>query len=158
MATYRAAVDWGLRPGEDFARGRYSRGHSIAFDEGLNLPGSASPHVVPRQFTVAAAADPEELLVASLSACHMLTFLHKAREAGLIVTAYRDQAEGRMEKTAEGRMAVVEVILRPRITYGSEVPNADIRARLHHAAHEECYIANSVKTEIVVEEQDPAVA
>lgn len=158
MAAYRAAVDWSLKPGEDFARGRYSRGHSIAFDEGLTLPGSASPHAVPRQFTVAAAADPEEMLVAALSACHMLTFLHKAREAGLIVTAYRDQAEGRMEKSAEGRMAVTEVVLRPQITYAGAIPDAALRARLHHAAHEACYIANSVKTEVLVEEQAPITA
>jgi organic hydroperoxide reductase OsmC/OhrA len=158
MPVYRARVDWALKDGEDFARGRYSRGHTIGFDEGVTVPGTASHHVIPRQFTVDAAVDPEEMLTAALSTCHMLTFLHKAREAGLIVTAYSDAAEGVMEKTPDGRMAVTRVILRPAITYAGAAPDAEARARLHHASHEECFIANSVKTEVTVEEREPAVA
>jgi organic hydroperoxide reductase OsmC/OhrA len=151
MAKYVATIDWSLNPGEDFVAGRYSRLHSIAFDGGITIPGSPSPGIVPLPWSVEAAVDPEEMLVAALSNCHMLTFLHKAREAGWVVTAYRDQAEGVMRKTAEGKIAVTKVTLRPDITFAGPVPDADALGALHHAAHEDCFIANSVKTEVVVE-------
>jgi organic hydroperoxide reductase OsmC/OhrA len=104
------------------------------------------------------AVDPEEMLVASISACHMLTFLHMARLAGFVVTRYRDAAVGVMEKDAEGRMAVTLVTLRPEISYDGTRPTDAQRDHLHHQAHEECFIANSVKTQIVVEEVVPAAA
>lgn len=151
MAAYTAIIDWALKPGEDFVSGRYSRGHTIAFDGGITIPASSSPSVVPLPWSVAEAVDPEEMLVAALSNCHMLTFLHKAREAGFVVTAYRDVAEGVMRKTAEGRIAVTKVTLRPDIAFDGAAPDAARLEALHHAAHEDCFIANSVKTEVVVE-------
>jgi organic hydroperoxide reductase OsmC/OhrA len=151
MAAYTATIDWTLKPGEDFVAGRYSRLHSIAFDGGITIPGSASPSVVPLPWSSAEAVDPEEMLVAALSNCHMLTFLHKAREAGFVVTSYRDQAEGVMRKTAGGRIAVTKVTLRPDIAFAGVSPDAQQLQTLHHAAHEECFIANSVKTDVVVE-------
>jgi organic hydroperoxide reductase OsmC/OhrA len=149
MATYTAEVSWALRPGEDFAKGRYSRGHSIAFDGGVTVPGSASPHVVGK-WAVTEAVDPEEMLVAALSTCHMLTFLHVARLAGFTATSYRDRAEGVMAEIAPGRQAVTRVTLHPRIAWAGDEPDAAALAELHHAAHEECFIANSVRTEVVV--------
>jgi len=152
MARYRADVAWTLAEGEDFAAGRYSRAHSLSFDGGVTVPGSASPHVVGK-WASAEAVDPEEMLVAALSSCHMLTFLHKARLAGFTVAAYRDAAEGVMEAVGEGRMAVTRVVLRPQVDYVGAAPDQAARDALHRAAHEECFIANSVKTEIVIEDR-----
>jgi organic hydroperoxide reductase OsmC/OhrA len=150
MAKYVASVLWTLKDGEDFARGRYSRGHTISFDGGTELAASASPHVV-GTWAVEAAVDPEEMFVAALSNCHMLTFLHKARLAGFVAVRYADDAEGVMAEVAPGRMAVTRVTLRPQITWQGTAPTAAELDHLHHAAHEECFIANSVKTEVVVE-------
>src|SRR5690242_11802381 len=108
MATHTADVCWTLREGEDFPRGRYSRGHTLSFDGGTVVPASASPQVVGK-WAVAAAVDPEELLVAALSSCHMLSFLHVARLAGFAVAAYRDHAEGLTGEVAPGRRAVTRV-------------------------------------------------
>ena len=155
MADYRATIEWSLEPGGDFAHGRYSRGHTVTFAEHV-VPATASHHIVGK-WAAPGAVDPEEMLVASLSNCHMLTFLHMARLAGFVVTHYRDEAVGVMEKNAEGRMAVTRVTLHPAITYEGRRPTEVERDHLHHQAHEECFIANSVKTEIVVEEREPAV-
>ncbi|HEX6860435.1 MAG TPA: OsmC family protein [Caulobacteraceae bacterium] len=153
MATYRATVDWKLADGEDFPAGRYSRGHTIGFDEGLTVPGSASPHVVGKAWSVAAAIDPEEMFVASLSTCHMLWFLHIAREAGFVVESYRDQAEGVLAKNENGKLAMTKVTLKPHIIFKDKQPSAAELDHLHHRAHDECYIANSVRTEVAVEPQ-----
>lgn len=150
MATYRATVEWTLKDGEDFANGRYSRGHTVSFAEHV-VPATASRHVVGK-WAAPGAVDPEEMLVASISNCHMLTFLHRARLAGFVVTRYRDAAEGVMEKNADGRMAVTRVTLRPEIAYDGARPTPQQRDQLHHEAHEECFIANSVTCQIVVEE------
>ncbi|MFE1597586.1 OsmC family protein [Methylobacterium sp. ID0610] len=149
MATFTAAVTWALREGDDFASGRYSRGHDLRFDGGVTVPGSASPHVV-GAWAVQEAVDPEEMLVAALSSCHMLVFLHLARLAGFRAAAYRDEAEGVMETIAPGRQAVTRVTLRPRIDWTGPAPDAERLAQLHHEAHEGCFIANSVRTEVVV--------
>jgi organic hydroperoxide reductase OsmC/OhrA len=153
MATYKAAVGWKLAAGEDFAAGRYSRAHTIAFDGGITMPGSASPHVVRAPWSVEAAVDPEEAFVAALSACHMLWFLHVAKDAGFSVESYRDDAEGVMAKNAEGRWAMTKATLRPYIVFNGNQPSARELDQLHHRAHEECYIANSVKTDVVIEPQ-----
>ena len=150
MADYRATIDWALNEGEDFAKGRYSRGHTVTFQDHV-VPATASAHVVGK-WAAPGAVDPEQMLVAALSNCHMLTFLHVARLKGFIVTRYRDEAVGVMEKDGEGRMAVTRVTLHPRITYEGPRPSVAERDTLHHEAHEECFIANSVKTEVVVEE------
>lgn len=153
MSTYRATVDWSLTaPAEDFPKGRYSRGHSVVFGSGVEVPGTASHHVVGNKWSVEGALDPEEMLVGSACACHMLSFLHIAREAGFVVTRYRDAAEGVMEKNAEGRLAITRITLRPEIAYDGRQPTEAERAKMHHEAHELCFIANSLKTEIVVEE------
>ena len=151
MASYRANVDWALKDGEDFPNGRYSRGHSVLFEPGPRVRGTASPHVVGAKWAEEGAVDPEQMLVASISACHMLSFLHVARLAGFVATRYRDAAEGLMEKNAEGRIAVTRVALRPQIDWQGPAPDQAQLDHLHHEAHEACFIANSVKTEIVVE-------
>jgi organic hydroperoxide reductase OsmC/OhrA len=156
MATYRATIDWTLRDGDDFPNGRYGRAHTVAFQDHV-VPGTASAHVVGK-WAAPGAVDPEQMLVASISACHMLTFLHVARLAGFAIARYRDAAEGVMEKDTDGRMAVTRVTLRPEITYDGPRPSDAARERLHHDAHEQCFIANSVKTEVVVEERAPATA
>jgi organic hydroperoxide reductase OsmC/OhrA len=148
---YHATVTWRRQEGEDFAKGRYSRRHDWHFDGGITLAASASPQVVPKPFAPEDAVDPEEAFVAALSACHMLTFLDLARRAGFIVDSYMDEAEGEMEKNAEGRYWISRVLLRPRIDYGGRKPDAAELAKLHHAAHENCFISNSVQTEVKVE-------
>ena len=153
MASYRATIDWTLKDGDDFANGRYGRVHEVRFSE-HTVPGTASRHVVGK-WAASGAVDPEEMLVASLSACHMLTFLHMARLKGFVVTRYVDAAEGVMAKTAAGRMAVTRVTLRPEIAYEGRRPTEAESRELHHQAHEECFIANSVTTEIVVEAREP---
>lgn len=149
MASYTADVSWVLKSGEDFAKGRYSRGHTVRFDGGTTVPGSASPHVVGK-WAVEDAVDPEEMLVAAISACHMLSFLHVVRVAGFAVSAYRDHAEGMMETIAPGREAITKVVLHPRIEWSGKAPEKNELDHMHHRAHEVCFIANSVKTEITV--------
>ena len=148
---YRATIAWKRQEGEDFAKGRYSRAHEIRFDGGITVLGSASPSVVPLPFSREDAVDPEEMLVAALSNCHMLTFLDLARRAGVIVDSYEDEAVGIMERIATQRMAITKVTLRPKIVYGGPAPDKAKLDELHHQAHELCFIANSVKTEITVE-------
>ena len=152
MASYRATADWSLKDGEDFANGRYSRGHAVVFEGGLEVAGTASPHVVGNKWAVAGAVDPEQMLVAAINTCHLLSYLHAARLAGFLVTSYRDEAEGVMTKNDAGEMWVSKVTLRPRITFDGSQPTATERAQMHETAHHMCFIANSVKTEIVVEE------
>ena len=149
MADYLATVEW--RSDGAFREGRYSRAHRLSFAGGAMVPGSSSPHVVPAPMSDPAGVDPEEALVASASACHMLWFLHLARDAGLDVAAYRDEARGTMGKDERGRMAMVRIVLRPQIDFAGEAPTAEALERLHDAAHERCFIANSLRTEIVVE-------
>lgn len=150
MATYTADLAWALQDGEDFPRGRYSRGHTVSFDGGTSVPASASPHVVGK-WAVAHAVDPEEMLVAALSSCHMLSFLHIARLAGLSAMSYRDHAEGVLETIAAGRMAVTKVVLRPRVEWTGKAPDNERLGQMHHEAHEACFIANSVKTLVTVD-------
>ncbi|MCL6684734.1 OsmC family protein [Sphingomonas alba] len=151
MSTYTATVRW-TRSGEgDFAKGQYSRAHEWAFDGGHVMKASASPHVVPAPWSDPEGVDPEEAFVASLSSCHMLFFLDFARRDGWTVDAYLDEAEGVMEKGADGKIAITRVMLKPRIEWQDEGPDPAALADLHHRAHEACFIANSVKSEVVVE-------
>ena len=152
METYRATADWSLTEGEDFLTGRYSRGHRLMFDGGLEVPGTASPLVVGNRWSVTGAVDPEQMLVGAINTCHMLSFLHVARQAGFVVTRYRDQAVGIIEKNAAGDPWVSKVTLHPEVSYEGGRPDAQQSKHMHHKAHEVCFIANSVKTEIVVEE------
>jgi organic hydroperoxide reductase OsmC/OhrA len=148
MSTYSATILW-QRNGALFTDQRYSRVHVMKFDGGAEVPGSSSPHTVPLPYSDAAAVDPEEAFVAALSSCHMLWFLHLAAKRGFVVESYEDRADGVMAKNAEGKVAMTLVTLRPRAEFAGErrLARADIEA-LHHAAHEECFIANSVKSEV----------
>lgn len=150
MSDYFATVEW-RRNGAVFSDNRYSRAHVWRFDGGLTVPGSSSPHVVRAPYSDPAAVDPEEAFVASVSSCHMLWFLVLAVKAGLVVDSYTDEAVGVMEKNAQGKLAITRISLRPRIEFsGTKVPSAAELDALHHKAHEECFIANSVRTEITV--------
>src|SRR5436309_2268975 len=151
MSAYTATIRWKRDPGTDFARGQYSRAHEWAFDGGSLVRASASPHVVPAPWSDPAGVDPEEAFVASLSSCHMLFFLDFARRAELVIDSYVDEAEGVLEKRADGKMAMTRVTLHPRITWAGDPPDEAALADLHHRAHEACFIANSVTTEVVVE-------
>lgn len=148
MADYRATVSW--ESDGAFASGRYSRAHEWRFDGGAVVPASSSPHVVPLPHSDPAGVDPEEALIASTSACHMLWFLSLARDAGFDVASYRDDAVGRMGKDDRGRIAVTRITLYPEIAFNGDAPGDGMLARLHHQAHEKCFIANSLRTEIVV--------
>ncbi len=149
MSIHRAEVHWRLGEGEDFPAGRYRRAHRLGFDGGAEVAGSASPQVVGK-WADPGAIDPEEMLVAAISACHMLTFLHRARLAGFTVLAYRDHAEGVMAEIAPERHAVTRVTLRPAITWRGAAPDPARLAALHHEAHEHCFIANSIRTEVTI--------
>lgn len=148
MSEYAAEILWS-RDGAAFTDHRYSRGHRWVFDGGVEVPASASPHVVPPPMSVAAAVDPEEAFVASLSSCHMLWFLSLAAKRGFVVDSYRDVATGVMGKDSSGGFAMTRVTLRPDVRFaGQSRPTADDLAALHHEAHEQCFIARSVKTEV----------
>lgn len=147
MSKYTATIVWERATEEAFTDLRFSRGHSWAFDGGVTLRASASPHVVPR-YADPAGVDPEEAFVASLSSCHMLTFLYYAAKRGLVVNRYQDAAEGVMTKNDKGRFWVSEVTLRPHIDWEGDAPDTATQQELHHLAHEECFIANSVRTEV----------
>ena len=151
MATYNATIRWFASPGEDFAKGQYSRAHSWNFDGLANVAASASPHIVPMPWANPDAVDPEEAFVASVSSCHMLFFLDFARRAGVIVTGYEDEAEGEMAKGSDGKMRITRVTLHPKIVYGDVAPTDAMLDDLHHKAHEACFIANSITSEITVE-------
>jgi organic hydroperoxide reductase OsmC/OhrA len=148
---YRATVKW-KRDGSAFTDQRYSRGHSWSFDGGVTVPASSSPLSVRLPYSVAEAVDPEEALVAALSSCHMLTFLYVAAKQGFVVEEYTDDAVGEMTKNEHGKMWVSRVVLAPAIAFtGEKRPSPEQLDELHHLAHEECYIANSVKSEVVVQ-------
>ena len=151
MATYTAQTLW-LRDGQDFLDNRYSRKHLLRFDGGLEVPGSSSPHVVAVPMSDASALDPEEAFIASLSSCHMLWFLALAVKGKFRVDRYFDAASGVMEKNAAGKMAMSVVTLKPEVHFsGDAQPTREQIERLHHRAHEECFIANSVTSEIRIE-------
>jgi organic hydroperoxide reductase OsmC/OhrA len=150
MAEYRATVSW-ERDGARFVDNRYSRGHRWEFDGGVQVSASSSPHVVPLPYSVENAVDPEEAFVAALSSCHMLWFLSIAAKQGYVIDRYMDAAVGVMGRDAEGKEAMLEVRLRPAATFsGAKQPSDDQLVKLHDAAHAECFIANSVKSRVLV--------
>jgi len=150
MSSFGAAVIWKRKEGEVFTDRRYSRGHVWRFDGGVEVPASSSPHVVPLPYSLAENVDPEEAFVAALSSCHMLFFLHFASDAGLLIDAYVDDASGIME-TVDGKTMITKATLKPKVTYGDTAPDVALEDELHHRAHEACFLANSVKTEVVTE-------
>ena len=133
----------------DFARGQYSRAHSWTFDGGQTVPGSASPDIVPPPYSDPSAVDPEEAFVAAIASCHMLWFLDRARRAGHGIRDYHDAAVGEMAKTEAGRDWIEKVTLNIHVTWDGEPPDRAAQEALHHTAHEACYLANSVRTQIV---------
>lgn len=148
MAHYEAEVIW-TRGEQDFLGKRYSRLHLWRFDGGVEVTASSSPHVVPLPMSDASAVDPEEAFIASLSSCHMLTFLAIAAKHKFCVDHYRDKAVGVMEKNSQGKWFVSLVTLKPEIVFSGEaLPTQQEINAMHHDAHEECFIANSVKTEV----------
>ncbi len=148
MSQHTSVVLW-KREGASFLDNRYSRGHCWLFDGGVEVPASSSPEVIPPPMSIAAAVDPEEAFVASLSSCHMLWFLSIAAKRRFIVESYRDEAIGRMGKDTAGRISMTRVTLRPDVHFaGEKQPSAGEIAALHQEAHEQCYIARSVKTDV----------
>lgn len=151
MSTYTAGIRWS-RGEQKFTDNRYRRAHTWHFDGGTVVPASSSPAVVPLPMSDAAAVDPEEAFVASLSSCHMLWFLSLAAKRGYVVDAYADDASGVMAKNTAGRLAMTTVTLRPLVTFGgASRPDRAALDALHHAAHAECFIAASIRSEIAIE-------
>lgn len=150
MSHHTATITW-KRQEESFTDNLYSRAHTWQFDGGTTVPASSSPQVVPPPYSDAASVDPEEAFVAALSSCHMLTFLFVASKRGFVVDAYHDEAVGKMAKNGAGRLSVARVTLAPNITFAGDVTpsTADVET-MHQEAHEACYLANSVKTDVVV--------
>jgi len=151
MSTYTATIRWIRDPSTDFGKGQYSRAHEWAFDGGAVVRASPSPHVVPAPWSDERGVDPEEAFVASLSSCHMLFFIDFSRRDGWVVDSYVDEAEGVMGKNAAGKIAMTRVALHPIVAFSGDQPDAAQIAALHHRAHEACFIANSVTTEVTVE-------
>ena len=151
MSTHTALVAW-QRGDAAFVDNRYSRLHEWVFDGGVRVRAAASPDVVPLPLTAADAVDPEEAFVAALASCHMLWFLSLAAARGVRVDHYEDAAEGYMRRNADGRLAITEIVLRPRLGFG-DAPAADAHtiAELHQAAHEKCFLAASVTAAIRIE-------
>ena len=151
MSTYTAKISWKNDAPDTFTKNRYTRGHTWSFDGGIDVPASSSPHAVRVPFSVEAAVDPEEALVASASSCHMLTFLWVAANRGFVVASYEDNAVGELTEGSDGKQWVSKITLHPKISWSGETrPTPEEIAELHHAAHEGCYIANSIKSEVVV--------
>ena len=152
MSEYSAKVVWTRGTGEAFIDSKYSRGHSWIFDGGRTIPASSSPHVVPLPYSIEANVDPEEAFIASLSSCHMLFFLAIAAKNKFVVEQYTDEAVGVMEKNSRGRLSMTRVTLRPEIVFSGDVqPTKEKIEKIHHQSHEQCYIANSVKTIVSIE-------
>ena len=150
MSEHRVTVAWQNR-GPNFSKGQFSREHTWTFDGGATVAASPSPAVVPAPWSNPAGVDPEEAFVAAIASCHMLTFLSIACKQKFVLDSYEDEAVGHMEKNADGKLAITRVELRPKITWsGNRRPSAEELDKMHHAAHENCFIANSVKTIVTV--------
>jgi len=152
VSLYTATILW-ERNNQLFTDNQYSRAHRWLFDGGLEVPASASPQIVPLPFSVAENVDPEEAFVASLSSCHMLFFLAIAARQKLTVDRYQDAAEGLLEKNPQGHLAMTLVTLKPQVEFKGDHPGMDVVDQIHQRAHQECFIANSVVTQIVIEAQ-----
>jgi organic hydroperoxide reductase OsmC/OhrA len=150
MSEYKATIKW-TRTSPDFLKGKYSREHTWTFDGGVTVPATSSQHVVPVPYSNPANVDPEEAFVASISSCHMLTFLFMAQKQGFQIDSYEDEAVGVVTKNEAGRMWVSAVTLNPKIAFsGEKTPSPEDLEKLHHQAHDFCFIANSVKTAVTV--------
>jgi len=151
MSSYNIKILWKKNSNESFIDKKYSRVHRWVFDGGIELCASSSPHVVPVPMSDESAVDPEEAFVAAISSCHMLSFLYVAAYKKFIVDSYEDNAEGLLRKNNEGKLAMTEVTLKPKVIFGGDkIPSQTQIDELHHLAHEECFIASSVKTQIKI--------
>ena len=147
--SHTAKISWTRSPEEPFLDNKYSRAHTWTFDGGAVVRASSSPQVVSVPMSDASAVDPEEAFIAAISSCHMLWFLSVAAQQNYLVESYEDHAEGKLSKNGAGKLAITEVVLKPRISFGgTNVPSRDQIDELHHAAHEQCFIASSVNTVI----------
>jgi organic hydroperoxide reductase OsmC/OhrA len=149
MSEHRATIHW-KRESPHFTYETYNRAHTWEVGT-TRVPASAAPEFRGSEERV----DPERAFVASIAACHMLTFLAIAAKKRFTVDAYTDAAVGILEKNADGKLAMTKVSLRPRVTFGGpNVPSHEERAKLHESAHRNCFIANSVLTAVTVDEQE----
>ncbi len=152
MSEYKATVEWHLGKSETFVDNQYSRGHEWQFDGGAVIAASSSPHVVPLPYSVAENVDPEEAFIAALSSCHMLFFLSIAAKKRWVVEKYSDNAYGVMEKNKDAKLAMSKVWLRPQVVFSGAIqPSLEQIQKVHHQSHEQCFIANSVNTEIYID-------
>ena len=152
--NHTATIRWSNTDPAAFAKGHYSRAHNWHFDGGAFVPASSSPSVVRLPFSDPAGVDPEEAFIASVASCHMLWFLDLARHAGMVVASYDDAAEASMAKTADGQYWIDRVTLRPLVTFAGDATDAAAVMAVHDAAHHACFIANSIRSEVVVEPRD----
>ena len=151
MSEHKAVIRWKRGERNEFLKGKYSREHTWTFDGGFSMPASPSPSAVPTPYSNPAHVDPEEAYVAAVSSCHMLTFLYLASRQGFQVDSYSDEAVGHMNKNEQGIPWISSITLHPKIVYsGQKQPSPQEQEKLHHAAHEQCFIANSIKTEVSV--------
>ena len=150
MSTYTAKITWKADTPDTFVKGRYTRGHTWMFDGGTVVPASSSLHAVKVPFSVEEAVDPEEALVAAASSCHMLSFLWVASQKGFTAESYEDDAIGEMTTNHQGGQWVSKITLNPTIVWIGDAPSNEQLASMHHEAHQLCYIANSIKSEVVV--------
>ncbi|GAA6173746.1 OsmC family protein [Colwellia sp. KU-HH00111] len=152
MSEYFATVNWIRQSTENYIDNKYSRGHQWQFDGGITVQASSSPHVVPLPYSIEENVDPEEAFVASLSSCHMLFFLSIAAKRKYIVDAYSDSAVGLMSEDCDGNIAMTQVTLKPKAIFsGEKLPTLAQLEKMHHQAHQQCFIANSVKTKVITE-------
>ena len=149
MSLHTVSIIWS-RQGQAFVDGQYSRAHRWTFDGGIDVQASASPSVVKLPLSVAEAVDPEEAFVASLASCHMLWFLDLASKSGLLVDSYEDDAEGTMGRNDKGKLAMLQIALRPFARFLGHQPSPDVIGDIHHRAHQECFLARSVRCEVLV--------
>ncbi|ELA8062329.1 OsmC family protein [Vibrio parahaemolyticus] len=150
MSKHTALITWQRQANEIFSDNQYSRAHTWRFDGGLLVPASPSPYVVPLPLSVEENVDPEEAFVAALSSCHMLVFLSIAAKRRYVIDSYVDAAEGELTAGENGKVWVSRVVLYPKVVFsGDKQPSYEQLEKMHHMAHENCFIANSVKTEIV---------
>ena len=149
MSSYQATVIWN-RGSQKFTDNKYSRAHQWQFSGDTIVAASASLHIVPLPYSIEENVDPEEAFVASLSSCHMLFFLSIAAKQKWLVDSYEDRATGVLEKNTEGKLAMTQVTLDPKINYSGSKPSKEQELKIHHLAHQECFIANSVKTKVEI--------
>ncbi|MFT7558429.1 MAG: organic hydroperoxide reductase OsmC/OhrA [Flavobacteriales bacterium] len=152
MSNYTAEIRWFRKENERYIDNEYSRGHEWIFDGGTVVPASSSPSIVPLPFSIESNVDPEEAFIASLSSCHMLFFLSIAAKRRFVIDSYIDEASAIMEASEEGRISITKVWLKPLVVFsGEKQPTKAQIGKMHHKAHEQCFIANSIKAEVTVD-------